>query len=119
LIDEIENTQILIKNTNQENYNYSGKLIFTNGNIYEGEYNLQDKWLKDKVIIVPSIYNHVGTLIQVNDKTISGIMCGNKLCNFPDFSISNSIVKNGDTLYLKDLLKSDGIKLIWKFIILQ
>jgi hypothetical protein len=112
LIEENENTQILINNTNQENYNYSGKLIYTNGNIYEGEYNLQDKWLKDKVIIAPSIYNHVGTLIQVNDKTISGIMCGNKLCNFPDFSIGNSIVKNGDTLYLKDLLKSDGIKLI-------
>jgi hypothetical protein len=111
-IEESENTQILIKSTNQENYTYTGKLIYTNGNIYEGEFNLYNKWLKDKIIIEPVISNHVGTLTKFNGNSVSGVMCGDKLCNFPDYSIGNSTIRNGDTLSKKDLLKSEGIKLI-------
>jgi len=112
LIDELNNTQLLIKNTNQDNYTYSGKLIYTNGNSYEGEFDLYDKWLKDNIIIDPTISNHVGTLIKANGEILSGVMCKDKLCDFPDYSIGNKIVKSGDTISKKDLLKSEGIKFI-------
>ena len=111
LIEETGNTKILIKNTNQENYTYSGKLSFTNGNIYEGEFTLSENWQNDKITIEPYISNHSGTLRQSDGQIKSGIFCGDRLCNFPSYSIGNKILRNGDTLSKKELLNSDGIKL--------
>ena len=111
-IEENGNLKIIIEKTDQSNYNYLGKLYFSNGSIYEGAFRIGEKQVQDRIIIDPLIEGHNGILKRNSGSILKGVFCDTVLCNFPDYAIGNKIIKENDTLSKILLLKSEGIQLI-------